>query len=47
MKSSQYEIFNPEYRWYLTIMKTLLTEKIFQLTDLLIRAGKPMLIKVK
>ena len=25
-------------------MKTLLTEKIFRLTDLLIRAGKPMSI---
>ena len=39
-KSSQYEICNPEYRRYLTIMKPSLTEKNFQLTDLLIKAGQ-------
>ena len=40
----RYEICNPGYQWYLTFMKTLFAQKLFILTDLLIRAGKPMSI---
>ena len=44
IKSSQYEICNPEYLWYLTVMKTLFAQKLFTLTDLLIKAGHPVSI---